>query len=275
MITNYSPKIGYDTIRLYKEGSSYQHIKNTLATHGIALQKKKEDNRGGYRYVSNALIEYNGAEIRFGFNKFKTTISFEPASVIYGTNFPLVGIREAQNSILAICGLLEIPVREFRFSRLDITANFCMEEKPIGYYTSLFAPPSYMKLQKEYVDEDIKNRKNGNVYYAGKPKGSNRTVVVYQKKNMMRIEMRFLEDVKRNIGSMLKYENLASALYEKEFYQRAVEYYSVKIVEKMCKGSPSELISILEQLENYRAAVSEEEVVVREISQKGIINQAA
>src|SRR5690606_8055184 len=81
-------------------------------------------------------------------------------------------------------------------------------------------------------------------------------VVVYQKEDMMRIEMRFLKGVKGNIARMLKSENEASVLYDDEFFRRAMKYYMDEIVKKMCKDSSNGLQKIIKQLEEYEAAIA-------------------
>ncbi|MEQ9440717.1 MAG: hypothetical protein RIG62_16830 [Cyclobacteriaceae bacterium] len=251
--------LGYDTIKLYLDGSYYQHIENSLATQGIALQGKRKTPCGKFTEAAWFLYSKN-VKVRLRFHKMKTTLSFEPAAMIYGNNFPLAGVRETKTAILALGGLLKIHVEELQVSRLDISANLPLAHKHIRDYTHLLVPPPYMKLQKEYTydveEEGCKMKKNGHVYFAGKAKGSNRAVVVYEKQDMMRIEMRFLKAVKRSFREMLKYHNKASALYEEDFFQRAMHYYIYNIVEKMCKESSVELESIMSQLKRYAEAAS-------------------
>lgn len=251
---------GYDTVRVYLDGNHFKHIEAALALHKIKLQIKKLSPCG--KFINSASFDYlKNVKIRIGFYLFRTNISFEPASLIYGNNYQLAGVNEVTNAILAICGLLKLPIEDLKISRLDITANFQIGKKHIRDYTNLFFHPPYMKLQEEYVYEDYeeekggRGKKNGNVYFAKSPKGSNRSVVAYKKGDIMRIEARFLKKVKQSFKDTLVYHNYATALFDEEFYLRAMDFYINKIVKKMCKEHPTELELILKQLTDYEEAV--------------------
>ncbi|MDF9800555.1 hypothetical protein OKW21_005818 [Catalinimonas alkaloidigena] len=256
----YTIKPGYDTIRLYLDRSCYKHIEEVLGFQKISLKVKKRSPCG--RFISAGVFEYReNVLVRLWFSKLKTCISFEPASLINGNNYQLADFHETRIAVLAICGLLNLPIEELKISRIDITANFQIGKKHIREYTNLFSHPPYMKLQKEYLYEDSevekgsKGKKNGNVYYAKTPKRSNRSVVVYKKGKLMRIEARFLRKPSQCIGDTLKYHTYATALFDEEFYLRAIDYYINTIVKKMCKKSPVELESIMMQLNIYEEAI--------------------
>ena len=236
-------KVGYDTIKLYTKGGIYNDIKNALANNSITMKIRGKSKCG--KYVNRASIIYQGAKIRFGFYQ-STTISFEPATFFYENNLHLAGVKETENAIRILSNLLQVPMYTIGFSRLDITANFYMKQ-PMSYYTKKFTHPAYLKRREDNLDE--KGKAKGNVIFGN----SNRWVSAYVKRdNIMRIESKIQDDGMRYIHRNFKFDNAATNLYNKLFFERAIADYTEKIIGGMCKKNSCYLSSIIEQADKYK-----------------------
>lgn len=249
-------RVGYDTITIYTqpEPQLFNHVKGRIASHGLKLKVKGLSHCK--RFIEQASVTYQNTEIRFTFHKMIFSISFEPASLFYSDNLPVAGIEEARSAILMITDLVQLPVECFRISRLDVTANFMIGE-PLSFYTSRFLPPPSMKLQERYQSQD--GTWNGNVMYAANPKNSDRSLTVYNKAGLMRIEVKHLKRLKHVLQNRFGHKNDALTMADEDFYNRISSYY-INIVRKMCKKSARsvkskpDLDSICRQLDNYELA---------------------
>lgn len=271
LTTSYSDKglesilrVGYDTVRIHiKEGGLYNHVREQIeVVQGMRLEVNTISSCR--RYVEAASVMYRKAKIRFTFHPMNFSISFEPAKLLHGNNLQLAEVEEAEHALMIVTGLVQIPIDRFYISRIDTTANFVIDES-IGFYTDNFTRPPSMYLQENYEEED--GEKNGNVYYAASPKGSNRSIVVYDKADFMRIEWRILKRVKTTIKEKFKYENYALTLADEEFFRRIAAEY-IRLIRKMCgetKKAREPFLEILTQLDEYELAVPKREAITCEL----------
>jgi len=266
-------RIGYDTIKIHTHGKIpyYQHVKCRVEEiEGIIL--KIESLNRTRKIVKVASVEYGWSKIRFYFRSNSLSIEFEPSTFFYPDNSFLAGEEEVRNALMIISGLIQIPIDLFSISRMDITANFKID-KPLGFYTDQFHRPPRMKLQERYKDGN--NRFSGNVYYAASRKGSNRSMIIYDKKGMMRIELKFLKELKRTIRKKpFKCESYALTLCDKDFFSELTSYYA-EIIRKMCRTRPECYTEILRQLHLYELANQKDALDVRRLPPQDTNNQVA
>ena len=150
------------------------------------------------------------------------SIKGSPNKYVHGYNYAALTRQEFQHGIEKISDTFRIDIKKSSASKIDIAHNFCMKEE-VGSYYNYLGSCKFYKRQNFENSLYYMNKQRTIIFYdkvkEGKKNGEE-TPIAWQKKNVLRYELRFL-------GRLLKQFNMESItaedLYKDEFYIKILD----------------------------------------------------
>lgn len=172
-------------------------------------------------------------------NANRLKLDFSLPEVIKGDNQYSITLDEVRDYITCLSDTLDLPIDKAEVKRYDFCHDIALETHPESYLTTFSEMPRYRPIKHDNgLTYSLKsNKKQFSAYNKVIQKKNKRVALVEanKNKNILRLENRFMKDVKNLIK---RYKMNAEILYNAEFYNFMVkdwqrQYTSIIKYQKM------------------------------------------
>ncbi len=213
----------YDTVKFRLESDEAGRIPGLLT--GVETRFKQTGEYRQYGSLDNMRVSVGDSSL---------TVQGSLSKYLNGNNFERFTRKQTQRAIEKLSDCLSLPIQRAKVERIDIAANFILSRPVREYMIHLGMARYFKRFTYDYEGLRYKGGMRQLVFYnkvkeCQDKKHSGRVPEVFQGRNVLRYELRFLKRPKRQFKSEIR----AVDLYNQNFYSDKIKrwkdaYFKIK-----------------------------------------------